>query len=93
MKLQEIIETLSLKAAAREAGLDFRMAYATVEHVDVALFAPLQSRTIAIYPSPPSEKKNDISWLIISVERIFLQKLLTKEPFCCIFAAGNKKEE
>ena len=92
MKLQEIIETLSLKAAAREAGLDFRMAYATVEHVDVALFAPLQSRTIAIYPSPPP-KKNDISWLIISVERTFLQKLLTKEPFCCIFAAGNKKEE
>ena len=57
MKLQEIIETLSLKVAAREAGLDFRMAYATVEHVDVALFAPLQSRTIAIYPSPPSEKR------------------------------------
>ena len=57
MKLQEIIETLSLKVATREAGLDFRMAYATVEHVDVALFAPLQSRTIAIYPSPLPKKE------------------------------------
>ena len=27
------------------------MAYATVEHLDVALFAPLQGRTVAIYPS------------------------------------------
>ena len=27
------------------------MAYATVEHLDVALFAPLQGRAVAIYPS------------------------------------------
>lgn len=27
------------------------MAYATVEHLDVALFAPLQGRTVTIYPS------------------------------------------
>ena len=31
MKLQEIIETLSLKAAAREAGLEFRMVGGRVE--------------------------------------------------------------
>ena len=27
------------------------MAYATVEHLDVALFAPLQGRTVTLYPN------------------------------------------
>jgi len=39
------------------------------------------------------KKEWNVNRLVISAEEVFWEKVLTKEPFCCIFAAGNRKEE